>query len=538
MFKKFTINPLTNSKLAYFVLIVFLFAARLWHIHHFHHLYPDNCRQIQNAFHIATGKGNVFCVADSNDISKDVCISEFAFPVGYAFLLAKTQQLLAIDGLATDYLIEIGATIFLLFTLLSLIRILEYEQKYSFLLLFFLAISFTPFHHLTACEQITLSLYLWAICAILYPINDKLSLFVTAFMVGILIFACTIFRFAYYPFIATFPLFLGYKMLQNRKKESKKYFVIILISLLIYGITFVCLQQILAYNFPSETNPSAQKTAAIFAHKITFYWQNLSKIDGFVIQNLFYLSPIHNLLAQSSRLNIFAILLSRGAFGLSLFMLYPYMQSLWRHRKIQDASADFYRLGFVTGLVNIGMLFILSLFVAPMQAGILDNYTYMQETRYFAPTLFFVLFFMFSQLQTQAIYRYTVIVALVFAFLFTGYIFFQIHFLGKKELKGTYSYYHADLAENIALLKQEKAKYPAQRWVCATENNISERLFITIGLAVFEGNVSSYLQHHAIPANCAFVLTPQEIAKIAPYLLLNKKREVIAKGRFVLIRDI
>lgn len=348
-------------------------------------------------------------------------------------------------------------------------------------------------------------------------------------------FFCVIYRYAYYPLLASFPIFTLYYHLQKYPNDTKKALVESAISVLLYLLPIVILQQLSISLFPNEAGGSAQKTAAIFSQGISFYWNNLGKTDGFFFQNLFFISPIISLLEKSTKGEVLAWSISKIGLIITLIIVYHYIKKRFSERTSDTISAHFYRIGLITGLLNIALLLILALLVAPMQAGILDNYTYIQETRYFAPTIFFVFFYFFAEIEHKAFYKYLFSASLLYATLFTAYVFVNIHLLGKKDFAGTYNTYNADLAENLALLEKAKALYPEQRWVCSTTENISQRLFVTIGIACFEGDVAHYLNTHALDKNTYLLLSKEEMQKLPSNLYLDKQKDTIAKGRFILL---
>lgn len=537
---------LSKNKFLFFFAIALLFLLRLWHITHFHHLYPDKCRQLHAAYHIIEGKGNIHCEADTNDITKNVYWTEYAWPVGYALTLAKMQAMGGLDMAQADLFFDIFATLLLIVSILLLLQIIEYERKHQMLLLLFLAISFTPFHFLSSTCLISLALYVLAIDALLCQEKKGFSLEITALLIGILLYLTIFFRYAYYPLMLLFPFYIGLKMWQENSGNSQSfwnnmtrflknkalYFIKIQVF---YLLPILILQQITLFYYPGEATGSTKSYAFLF--QPTIYWGNLWKTDGFLIQSLFYISPIQMFLEKTKEAELVSIIIAKIALLLTLIALYYYgknLKSIWQTNLVQKPV---YVVGFITFLLNVGMLFVMALFIAPMEAGIFHNYTYIQETRYFAPTFIFLLLFVCTQIEKNAFFRYLIYATFLYAIIFTTYVFSQIEILQKKDFIGTYQYYYDNLAENRVILKQEKAAKPYERWICTTLDDDSEKLFISIGIIPFEGNIVYYLQNHTIPEGVKLLLSQKEIENYPPNLLKDKQLDTICKKRFLLVGD-
>lgn len=537
---------LTNKTFFYFSIALF-FLLKLWHITHFHHLYPDKCRQLHAAYHIIEGKGNIHCEADTNNITKNVYWTEYGWPVGYALTLAKIQTIGGLTMLQADLFFDIFATFLLIVSILLLLQIIEYERKYQIILILFLAISFTPFHFLSSTCLISLALYLLAIDILLYQEKKGGRWEISAFVIGILLYLTLFFRYAYYPLLLLFPMYMGLKMWQESRINSYSFIDNVIRFLknkalpflkiqTFYILPILFLQKITLFYYPGEATGSTKSYAFLF--QPTIYWGNLWKTDGFLIQSLFYISPIQMFLEKTKETELVSFVIAKIALLLTLIALFYYgknLKSIWQTTLAQKSA---YVVGFLTFLLNVGMLFIMALFIAPMEAGIFHNYTYIQETRYFAPTFIFLLLFVVSQVEKNTFFRYLLYATFLYAIVFTTYVFFQIEILQKKDFTGTYQYYYGNLAENITLLKQEKAAKPYERWLCTTLDDDSEKLFISIDIIPFEGNIVNYLQNHKIPQGTKLLLSEKETTDFPPNLLKDKHLDTICKKRFLLVGEV
>lgn len=500
-------------------IVVFLFiAVKLWHIHHFHHLYPDKSRQIAAASQLLQGKGYLKCVADSSNLTQVHCEPESGWPVGYSLILSKTVQLTGWRWLFAAYVMDIAATLLLISALLFLVlRLLVLERKAKNLLLLFLTLSFTPFHYLSTTELAALACWLFALgCMLLYGRHGKL---LYLFGLSLCMIVAVFLRYAYLPILAVFPAYLMVKHCTSStcrltpwaalKEFTLSFLRTYSLPLSIYSLPIALYLYLIQVFYPT-----IEKGVSGYEEVMSngWLWGSILKTSGFLTETLFYITPF---LIQLEKhpfypfINGFSQLIT--ILLLCFFVGHIYVQGFREGKQEVKANFDFYLLGLLTFVFSFGLLAYMSLTIYQPQGGIYDNYAFVQEARHHIAYAIVMLVFVWATQDRYKLLKIVNYFALLYGFIFTSYLFFQIDIQGKKDFKGTYNYYHGDFeAFAECLWAYKKQASGISHWATTLSLSERERILTGIGVYPLEIAAGSFLSQHSLPSHTALLLPSDE----------------------------
>lgn len=409
-------NTLLNKAFSYTaVCIAFLFAFNFDNA--FWLFNPDKCSQILAAQSLTNGDGYQSCQAIYTDLSIDKCQFLIGFPPGYSWM-ANFFHLFMHNYVKIDVAINILALLLYFTALFMLLK--KAGIKDLFIALFFLwhAFSSSIIQTLGTPDLISLTLLLWTFVLAIRLFEIPRSILVVL-AIGLLTgFNCVV-KYSYYPMIAVMPLTLA---ALAYFKGSRRMFInsglALLMSLIVLGGQSVYLKS----NAGKAAHVSYNKEDAKSLH-----FDNLKKIEPFsayaLFENPFKFHVIPSKLKAmgfSLSFGIQRVILFTLSFIITILSFFIIFKLLWKKKsEFRLICLIALMLGF-TILVNAGSMKALSLLIAPLETY--NNWTYVQEYRYFAPSMLaFVLLLMIGyQTLESRLARYLSLGLLTAALLYSA----------------------------------------------------------------------------------------------------------------------
>lgn len=345
----------------------------------------DKARQLLVARSFAEGRGFSLRTADPADLAKDRDTPVYWWPPGYAFLVASLRPLAGEDELRAALLLDMAGVAVLVGGLILLAGALRPPRRSWLPFAVFTAFTFTPYYYAGSTDLLSAAFYVLAAALAVRAVTRKEPPRRTAFLaLGALAFTPAFFRYAYYPMAAVIPLVLW---LHGRRTRERAYTTG---GLLAAGTAVLLLAGQTLFNLACFGEPIRHRPGE------GFHLENLLHVDPFPARALFFTDVIDKnaeaLLgpAAASTLPLLWMLLSLAVLGLVVrcFLLH-------RNGTLPEGKGEpekkggihaFHVLLFFTLAVNVGLLAWYSL-RNPAERGWTDFWTYVQEPRYYLPTV-------------------------------------------------------------------------------------------------------------------------------------------------------
>ncbi|MDX2245981.1 MAG: hypothetical protein SF052_04340 [Bacteroidia bacterium] len=352
----------------------------------------DRNQQILASLNWLQGKGLTVPSVSATDLTQVIYLPLHGWPPGYSYLAGVVYRL--IGGSEKDWgkifftaelleylgvILVFAGTHFLLNLLRKEISALVYP-----LLFIFWVFSFTPFHFTTASEEIALGFFLLATGAwVKGTLSDNLDLrWITAAFAGFMLAGW--FRYAYIPLVIVGPVILCISR-WNQGSERKKRAL---------GVTLVGLGLMVVLWWALSPSHSQAGGLTEMASGRRFFPENLLKMTAFPLKSLFFIGGDALILKLGIR-DRAALVSLRLLFVVSsvALLLFPIrMWSQYGKDFIQSKPLARPVSGLLTAmflvvlLIVIGFLSLLS-FLNPVEVYSGNTWTYVEETRYYAPLL-------------------------------------------------------------------------------------------------------------------------------------------------------
>jgi hypothetical protein len=363
--------------LAFFILAL---AARIYFEVTYVDFNMDKARQLFMAQNFMDGQGFSFCTAEFSDLSKTVCQRIPYWPIGYPLIIAGLNEVFR-DYILATIVLDILGVLVLLWAFHTLLVSLELGNRAYMLFMIFTAFAFTPYYYAGSTDFLSASLYLLALSLTLSGLGREGVDPFRYVMIGFTLFIAALLRYAYYPFMLLIPFFLFSHGLLLQKWTS------IWRSLITLASSLVPLAGLLVYYNAHFGSPLFVKSTD------HFYFSHLLHMDPFPIKSLFYMEVIEKNLVQG--LPFLESIMRPLAWALSLLvlgLLICHFFSSCGRRRARDSREmlrSFYALLFLTIALNVALLSYYSL-KNPPQSFWIEWWTYVQETRYYAPSMFLI----------------------------------------------------------------------------------------------------------------------------------------------------
>ena len=369
------------------VFLAFLFLAlRVEHSSLFYDLGRDKRYQMIAAGNLAEGKGLSHCITFADDISKVSCQELTWWSAGYPIVLAGIYKLT--DDLVTaDFILLIlGSLGFLLVSLRFFSIWIDFETDYWIVALFlaFAAFSFTPFNYLgTTTDLLSTVFLLFAITESAIGFRDRRSSkFVIA---GAAAFAAVFFKFSFFPFLVVVPAGLGLLALLRREGAPLKYAAVFIGLLCVaFVILYVALPN---YVLP----PGGIMTPG-------WRWHNLLAQDPFGARALFFIDFLFRRIDKATTVGSVVYGLIQ-IFSIAVVAGFGYIAVRYAGKHFRSGENDGRLLSSVlcvlTAFLLVGYLCWLSIRVQTVYHPLYIPWTFVQETRYYAPAMVLLIYGVF-----------------------------------------------------------------------------------------------------------------------------------------------
>ena len=413
-------------------LFVLAFVLRLGNRALFYDLHPDKIRQITAAGNLLRGRGIADCWVEAADLARVSCEPQTLWPAGYPLLSAALTSLTG-NFIVTDALLGAIALVLVLLAANGLIRRFQTgsgdETAYRWFLVFS-AIGFAPYIYLTTTDFLSVGLYLTAAAGAL-RIVDRPPAVGTSVAVGALSWLAAVTRYNYVPLLVCIPFTLaGAGVLRGDRRLFRSAAV----------CTGVVLLLVVAFRVALPHNGALLGASSSGG----WYPGNLLSLDPFAAKAFLYLDPvlrrldkIHPALDSGVLIvaHLFALLLLAGSAAWALGT-----------RRVTPAEADARPtavLATVTTAAVVATLAWLSLRVTPENLPYNHHWTYLWETRYYAPALLLIVLLAFALAWSSSGgatllvrgARVTVAVAFLYAVAFDLWTAYTL--LGRHDLSRT-----------------------------------------------------------------------------------------------------
>ena len=434
----------------------------------FNDLMPDKALQLTAAKNFFEGKNISRCEVTTSDLSTDKYMPFASWPFGYP-LVVTLAALGTGDFLRASIVVDIVAVTLLVLASVGLLRALGVTGKWQLAWLVFLAFAQSPFIYTTSSGLIALALYVAAMLHATQILSRANVALHSWLCLGALLFLPCFFRYAYYPMVIPIPLVLLWVGWRTRQW---KIVTGTLIAVACVGL-LVALQSVFVKSITSDYSCLSNTERGLFLN-------HLGHIDPFPVKAVLLTGPLRRALAGlPCGPRVFSFFMVTGSFVLpGILLLRAFGEKVWRAASVDEGETlwkAFVLTGLLTVLVNVAALMLLSV-TYPPQTDWTTFWTFVQETRYYAPAMFVILLFLFAFASRETGSKeLRVLIALltVIAFTFSVYAHAKLYVLGNTE--GTFRQEN-ETRLRIAEYVAESIQETGRRVVLAGRDGIAIRL--------------------------------------------------------------
>jgi len=385
----------------------------------------DKARQLYIAQCFEEGKGIAYNTADLSDLSRTDCRRVDLWAVGHPLMVAALDAGKG-DLVLSSILLDALGLVLLFLAFHVLFRLLLLSGTAFVLFMTFSAFTFAPYYDAGSTDHLAAALYLLASALALKSLWASRSTPLLFVLIGVLCFGAAFFRYAYYPFLGIVPLIL---ILAGFKRKDRR----AMYGGLIVGVTsFVLLAGMLVFQHSYFGSAMIEKAG------MTMYPANLLRIDSFPLKAFFYT----DILAKNIEAGFPALsgLVRPASLLLSLLVLAVIIHHFLGCRARKSTQPEPHRafyfllLLFFTLVLNVALFSYYSCRISP-EIEWTDSWTYVQETRYFLPTIYLIqvalVLALFKNNGKGLLIRYGLAVflsaALIFSVSFGVYRAYRLH---------------------------------------------------------------------------------------------------------------
>jgi hypothetical protein len=340
----------------------------------------DKARQLFIAQVFTEGGGFSFCTADLTDLSRVACERIRFWAIGYPLVLAIVDRAVG-DYVQSSVLIDAFGVIALVWALHLLLRQVGVSGRAYGLFMVFTALTFTPYFQSGSTDMISAGLYILAVAWTLRAVEETDTSPRAFAAIGVTLFLTTFFRYFYYPFVLILPVFL---LLSGIGKKRRNHIIGAGIVLLSSALPLACLLGFYQHYFGS---------ALYVKGTATLYPENLAHIAPFPLDSLIFTPLLEDNI--QAYIPVLSALVRPVAWGLSLAIIALVVGHLVSGRRrgsegtTSTVISSFHFVLLAVMLLNVAILVYYSLKIPPARTWI-EFWTYVQERRYYAPTMLLI----------------------------------------------------------------------------------------------------------------------------------------------------
>lgn len=443
----------------------------------------DKAIQLAATFNFKHGHGIMLSMSNVSEFLRTEYTPFYGWPPGFTLIL--TPLYLLVDNLImVNRMMDVFFIIVFFFASRSIINRLFESQRKEILAAFCLlsTFSFSPYYYYTSTDLYALSIFVVSLSPIYDFLKGTKKGVVHSFLIAFLLCLSTSIRFAYLPLALIIPcvlILIGRK--DNNSSLAKNGLVTFLFSIVMVNGLYIFQKHY--YGSGSYLEHS----------KFALHPENFLQTDPFIFKTYFF---IDTFVAKINSNNILKISLLSFEIIISSFILLFFMKDIYSRRLEKSTLINFEILSLSVFLTICGMLAFLSL-ISPTQSFTGESsWTYVKETRYYAPAIFFIQLFVSKMIFNPNKRSLTLLFKTFAIFSFSmSIIYFSFkHYklIVKHDKEGTFNY---DLREPLALLQiLKKSNQQQQPIIVATKNETMGTLSIlSNGIPV--SNYDSLLLH-------------------------------------------
>lgn len=456
---------------------------------------PDKLRQLSTARQWAKGNGVTMAYAQTDDLANFSLVPIGSWPPGYAILIGTLFKfkLGYVEAAIIADLIGIASFFFGLYLLIILLRPFTKPYFPSLVFIYF-SISYSPFRLIFSTDLLSLGFFILSFALMLNivvkaPELSSTKIYFLTFVVAALAFLCSFFRFSYYPLSFAIPfIILLYGMFKVKALRKP--------ALFSFGAFLLFVFLLLSYQkyFTNSLNYLSDYYPEPFDH---FQIKNLSKFDP-VLANAFF--PVFQLKRAIDYRIVLGLVSLFSLFVIIVIFQGPISKLINQlKRKVIETNpiSIFYSTGLVLCAVNILFLTALSLRFHPLPVEWASDglWTYVQETRYFAPTLTLIILFVltvafYNSKDYSRLIRTLAKAILFLALSFSAvtYIYYLKKYSWLDPGKNMRQYYHLshDLPVFLKKYNIQESSEPVV-FVSGNQDYMIDLLFSIEGAALLDG---------------------------------------------------
>ncbi len=473
--------------------------------------------QLHATTNFGKGKGITVNEVLANDLASPVSKLLSDWPIGYTLLLTpiyKVTNNIMWSAMILD-LLFLALFIFLIYKVLNQIGVNDKALKVAIV---FLALSSTPFIYTTRTGVLAICFLLMGIWHLLKIANDENVKWSSLVINGLLFTMPIWFRYSYMPFVAVTILFFGLKWLLTKEINFLKYALLsaVVVGISIFGINYFQTAIVGARNYLSESTGFG------------FYFSNLVYFKEFLFKGLFYVDPIidagnkHYILKWSFK--ILGLLFST-------IVLIKLLVTTFKTRL--EKNRNFEVISLITIFLNISMLLYLSLKYSNFHLTTY-SWTFVQETRYFLPSIIVLIIFLFKNYDQNWI-RKTLNVVVGFA----GILF--ITGILRIFLTGATPNFHSNQHKDFEIIKTQLVDINEPIVFSTQSNEIALRnLIATEGYSIFNGDIIENLKENRFRSNSPITLitkfTKEDYLENQELLQSRGSQKLFENEQFILVK--
>lgn len=405
----------------------------------------DKTRQIIAGGNYLRGNGVSDCTVSVNNLSEVICQPQTWWAVGYPILISWLNFFTQ-DFITSDFLLICIGYVVLFVSTYFMFEAIDYRSKIVSpfeLFLLFSAFSFTPYHYLPSTDLLSYAFFVAGCAASLSILKGKYWL--PGILSGLLFFISVLIKYNFYPFLIIVPAALFLLFIISHKKHY-------LFSLISYSLTVLTGFGLLWFISPAHIS-----NREMIAFSAKWNWNYLLQFDPFPIKGFFFIDSILTKVQSIPSLEKFVII---GIWIASLLLVISFVSYIFLLlkksilNKTINAEIYIYLLGIITLAINVGFLVWLSLRLPVFPQPNNPIWTFVWETRYYVPTIFFLQVFLFTIPfkpdlkfnKCKKVFGFLTVLSVAFAFSYSTWKYYDVFV--NNRLDGTY---YAENIHNVEL---------------------------------------------------------------------------------------
>ncbi len=366
---------------------------RISHRYHYRIFYPDTALMLQShANYLRLGSPTFYQVeiTDQIEIRQE---SRTAFPKGYVYALHVFQTIFQ-NRLVSSFFLDIVSIILWVGSSLYLISISHRKVWGWILMSAYCILSPTLLHPLPSSDLLALGLLSSSVSLLIFSLNKRgFTSNLWLLLSGTVLSATITLKFIYVPFLLIIPLATLIPFYLQKYPASLRKMIIF--AIIPFTITMYTIISWLGFGQMPYFSDSAKST--LFFHHLTYI--DPFPIKSFIYFNIQNVESLKNFLGVSQRLIPLGLLLGSS-------IIIALVLTTWYNWIAVEHNVSFNLLGWIFCSIAFGNICLISYssITTPPETDWLDFWTFVMETRYFAPTQWTILlsFILSSTLASQS----------------------------------------------------------------------------------------------------------------------------------------